>query len=409
MPKPLAEESSFSILFPRYRERYIRDIWPLVKKRTKEGGRKIKLKSMSSGSDDDQPKRQKRNYEKEKPWDTDDIDHWKIDEFKPGDMPKPLAEESSFSILFPRYRERYIRDIWPLVKKELKKKGIDCDLDLVEGAMKVKTTRKTWDPYAIIKARDFIKLLSRSVPVQQAVNIMQDAMMMDIIKIGNRVRNKERFIKRRQRLIGPNGNTLKAIELLTDCYIVVQGNTVTAMGSHKGLKTVRRITVDCMNNVHPIYNIKRLMIKRQLEKNEDMKDENWDRFLPKYKPQNVQRKSKKIIKKKNRKLFAPAQTPRKEDLLMETGEYWQSEKQKKYEKRKKVRERQQEKAIERRDRIDAQFIAPEEEVRSKRKSDKDLDIDDAVSKLKNSKKKRKRDDSNVDDYVINSNKKRKHK
>ena len=131
-------------------------------------------------------------------------------------------------------------------------------------------------------------------------------MSCDIMKIKGYVRNKERFVKRRQRLVGPNGSTLKAIELLTNCYILVQGMTVCIMGTHKGLKQVRRVVEDCMKNTHPLYHIKEMMIKDELMKNEDLKNENWDRFLPHFKKQNVKRKSKIQKKAKNRPLF-PAQ------------------------------------------------------------------------------------------------------
>lgn len=140
------------------------------------------------------------------------------------------------------------------------------------------------------------------------------------------------------------------------------------MGPYKGLKEVRRIVLDCMKNIHPIYRIKvrihpvhccdiglserptqELMIKRELAKDPKLATESWDRFLPKFRKKHL--KTSEKTAKKNERLqsknearekaglppltapqeekkkkvytpFPPAQQPRKVDLQLESGEYF---------------------------------------------------------------------------------------
>jgi len=332
--------------------------------------------------------------------------------FQKGEMQSRLLEESSFSTLFPRHREQYLRQIWPLFEKHLKVYGIVGILDLREGSMTVKTTRKTWDPWAIMNARDAMKLIARSVPLEQAIKVFNDGVFMDIIKIGNAT-SKPRFVKRRLRLIGPNGQTLKAIELLTECYVLVHGNTVAAMGPLNGLKNVRSIVEGCMKNIHPIYSIKRLMILRELEKNPELKGENWERFLPTFKQKNVQRKVRKVNKEKKKKdksIFPPEQTPRKEDIALESGEYFLSNPQKERIERKNKRAREAAKEQEKQEARNSVYQPPKEKrLKTEPKKDETPDLGEMVNKLKTSTPvSNKRKAENVEDYVLTKKQKKSH-
>ncbi|KAG6490917.1 hypothetical protein ZIOFF_052249 [Zingiber officinale] len=361
-------------------------------------------------------KKHKGKHDKPKPWDEDpNIDHWKVEKFDPSWNESGMLEVSSFSTLFPQYREKYLQEAWPMVKSALKEFGVSCELNLVEGSMTVSTTRKTRDPYIIMKARDLIKLLSRSVPAPQAIKILNDEMQCDIIKIGNLIRNK-------------------AIEILTECYILVQGSTVAAMGSFKGLKQVRRIVEDCIHNqMHPVYHIKTLLMKRELAKNPALANENWDRFLPKFKKyddsafllhiwlcyyftrilfkliypfaflmlsrKNVQRKVK-AKEKKPYTPFPPPQPPSKIDLQLESGEYFMSVKKKSAKKWQEKKEKQAEKVAENKRKREAAFVPPKEpsQISDSNKSDNDKNDLFAMTKsLKNKAKELKMHEAH--DYV----------
>ena len=259
--------------------------------------------------------------------------------------------------------------------------------------MTVRTTRKTFDPAAILDARDLIKLLARSVPVQQAVRVLDDGVACDVVKIRALVRSRERFVKRRERILGPGGSTLKALELLTGCYVLVQGGTVAAMGPYKGLKEVRRVVEDCMRNVHPVYHVKELMIKRELAKDPELAGQSWDRFLPDFKRRSLsqRRKPYKVTDKSKKKPYTPFPPPpekSKVDLQIESGEYFLSRQARERKEKEKRVEQQKEKRDAKLKKRALDFVAPDEEAdaeekrrKKKKKKRKLSDADDGGLKL----------------------------
>uniref|UniRef100_M4EIP1 KRR1 small subunit processome component n=1 Tax=Brassica campestris TaxID=3711 RepID=M4EIP1_BRACM len=368
----------------------------------------------------DKKVRYRGNHDKPKPWDDDpNIDRWTIEKFDPAWNPTGMLEVSTFSTLFPKYREKYLQDSWPRIESALKQYGVACKLNLVEGSMTVSTTRKTRDPYIVVKARDLIKLLSRSVPAPQAIKILEDEVQCDIIKIGNLVRNKARFVKRRQRLLGPNSSTLKAMEILLDCYILIQGSTVAAMGSFKGLKQVRRVVEECLRNeIHPVYQIKNLMMRKELAKDPALATESWasnssiyfkfdssGRMFSKSSPK-ARRRSHIQHYLLNRRLA------RQENLLLvdkqlESGEYFMNDQKKADKKWQEKQEKQSEKSAEKKRKRDASFLPPEEPTQNNnlnKSEESKKDITELTQSLKSKtkelkKQKKTQEKVNAEEYI----------
>ncbi|CAI5637491.1 unnamed protein product [Oreochromis niloticus] len=234
-------------------------------------------------------------------------DGWKEPPFTKEDNPRGLLEESSFATLFPKYREAYLKECWPLVEKAL-------------GEV--------------------------------------------------------------------------ALELLTNCYVMVQGNTVSALGPYSGLKEVRKVVLDTMKNIHPIYNIKTLMIKRELSKDPELRMQNWERFLPKFRHKNLAKRKepKKKSVKKEYTPFPPPQPESKVDQELATGEFFLRESVKKRKKMEEIKVKQATALTKKQEERNKAFIPPKEKPLMKKTAkaptEGKLDIEAIKDKVKKAKTKK---------------------
>jgi ribosomal RNA assembly protein len=185
----------------------------------------------------------------------------------------------------------------------------------------------------------------------------------------------------------------------------VQGNTVSIMGSSfQGIKQARRVVLDCMNNIHPVYNIKKLMIQKELAKDPELKNEDWSRFLPQFKKKNVQRKKPNVVKKKSKGSytpFPPAQTPRKVDIQLETGEYFATQQERNHKKLVERMSASKEKSQAKRRAREEEESAPVKRDNKKRKSTEgsaNVEVEELKQKMKKAGSKAS-GKSNVSDFV----------
>jgi len=300
-----------------------------------------------------------------------------------------LQCRSERQVLFPKWRENYLKSVWNNVKDYMKSKGLRAEMDLIQGTVSVATTRQTDDVWAIQSAHQYITAISRGVDFEKAKQLFDDGITMAVVATAKYCANKERYVKRKNRLLGKDGNTKKALELLTKTHIVIEGKTVVVLGPHKGVQEAEKAVIATMENNHPVYIIKHMMMKKQLLEKPELQgpEESWDRFLPKINKSSQQTKLKPKKKKaewKNKKeksLFPPEPTPSKKDLEIESGEYFLKEKEKKMKKRAEKRKLQEEKSKKNQDKKYKSLVPPSEKKKKKVKKVVEEDGNQLMKKL----------------------------
>jgi ribosomal RNA assembly protein len=137
-----------------------------------------------------------------------------------------------------------------------------------------------------------------------------------------------------------------------------------------------------MTNIHPIYNIKELMIRRELSKNPEMKEVSWDKFLPHFKKQNSKRKKVKRAPAKPKSPFPPEQKLRKIDEQMISGEYFLTQEEKDNIKGKEKLRKREAKRLQKKEKRAKVFEAPVEPDSSTKKKEEEVSSKPDLNDLK---------------------------
>lgn len=258
----------------------------------------------------------------------------KQEKFDESKIRHPFFETSSFEVQFPKHRIAYIKSIEDFAIRGCQARKVKLEVDYERCILKVSTTKETRDPYIIIKANELIQLLGKGVTLEHAIKILEDGVASEILPVKAICSSEKVFERRKHRLENPK--IKKSIELITKSHIQISNKTVCIVGEYRGVYEAKDIIIKCFENIHPAFELKKLIIKKKLIK--EGREGDWDRLLPKIKKTHSKKKGES---RKTGNL--PEEIPnRKEDIEIETGEFFSKteniEKMREKEERRKRRE-----------------------------------------------------------------------
>ena len=114
---------------------------------------------------------------------------------------------------------------------------VRLDIDSESGNVRIETIG---DPVTALKGPDIVKAIGRGFTPEDALELLEDEMMMfEIIDIEAAARNKNDLRRQKGRLIGEDGRTRELMEELTGASVAIYGSTLGVIGGPQQVEAVR--------------------------------------------------------------------------------------------------------------------------------------------------------------------------
>jgi len=114
---------------------------------------------------------------------------------------------------------------------------VRLDIDSESGNVRIETVG---DPVTALKGPDIVKAIGRGFAPEDALELLEDEMMMfEIIDIDAAARNKNDLRRQKGRLIGEDGRTRELMEELTGASVAIYGSTLGVIGGPQQVEAVR--------------------------------------------------------------------------------------------------------------------------------------------------------------------------
>ncbi|MHA1754053.1 MAG: KH domain-containing protein [Candidatus Odinarchaeia archaeon] len=140
----------------------------------------------------------------------------------------------------------------------------NIEVDSKNNTVKIEPSDENTDPLLFWKTKFIILAIARGFSPQNALKLLQDDILLEIIDLDRFTNSKKSKIRIKGRIIGENGKTRRTIEELSECKISVYGDTISIIGDQYAVRIAKH-AITMLINGYPHSAVYRYLNKKKQE------------------------------------------------------------------------------------------------------------------------------------------------